>query len=217
MNMTLIDSKHNTEKMRWHFSNYTVTEVTEFSHSIGLQTNSLAFVLCSHKRKSGSLLYRVKKKPCLWGEPQPDSENMAEEMNPEKPNTLSLRKSKQDSSSRGEKPGDAVQRTPASLTWTHSLPSTQTVMVSPLSRTEGPWSRPLPPEGSDREANAQKLTGLEKETQRLRRLLGLEITKTTQGTMTTADSSAEKPEGTSREVGCQTDVAEVSRVCISVF
>ncbi|XP_045887114.1 MORC family CW-type zinc finger protein 3 isoform X2 [Micropterus dolomieu] len=164
----------------------------------------------SHKRKSGSLLYRVKKKPCLWGEPQPDSENMAEEMNPEKPNTLSLRKSKQDSSSRGEKPGDAVQRTPTSLTWTHSLPSTQTVMVSPLSRTEGPWSRPLPPEGSDREANAQKLTGLEKETQRLRRLLGLEITKTTQGTMTTADSSTEKPEGTSREVGCQTDVAESS-------
>ncbi|XP_044061161.1 MORC family CW-type zinc finger protein 3 isoform X2 [Siniperca chuatsi] len=177
----------------------------------------------SHKRKSGSLFYCVKKKPCLWEEQQPDSENMAEEMNPEKqrkkPETLSLEKTKQDSSSQVEKPGDTAQRNPTSLTWTHSLPSTQTVMVSPLSRTEGPRSRPLPPEGSDEEANVQKLAGLEKEAQKLRRLLGLEITKTTRGTMTTADSSAEKPKGrlvtppvstASREVGCQTDVAESS-------
>ncbi len=67
----------------------------------------------------------------------------------------------------------------------------------------------------------QKLAGLEKEAQRLRRLLGLEITKATQGTMTTADSGAEKPKGAAstagREVGCQTDVAEVSRVHSQYF
>lgn len=150
-------------------------------------------------------------------------EKMAEEMNPEKQTdilqTPSSEKTNQDSSSRVEKPGETAQRTFTSLTRTLSLPSTQTVMVSPLSRAEGPWSRPQPPEGSDREANVQKLAGLEREAQRLRRLLGLEITKTTQGTMTTDESSTEKPEGgllviptAVREVGCQTDVAEVSRV-----
>ncbi|XP_054452996.1 MORC family CW-type zinc finger protein 3 isoform X2 [Anoplopoma fimbria] len=174
-----------------------------------------------HKRKSISLIHSVKKKPCLQEE-FPDSENMAEEINPEKqpsvPKMVSLEKTKPPRSSRVEKPGDAAQR-PNSLTWTHSLPSTQTVMVSPLSRTEGPWSRPLPPEGSGREANVQKLVVLEKEAQRLRRLLALEVTKTTQGTMTTADSSAERPtrgmrsppaSRASREVGSQTDVAESS-------
>ncbi|XP_034398714.1 MORC family CW-type zinc finger protein 3 isoform X2 [Cyclopterus lumpus] len=174
----------------------------------------------SHKRKSGSLIDSVKKKLCLQEE-QPDSENTVKEMNPEKPTdipeTMSSEKTRPDGSSRVEKPGDAAQRTPTNLPWTHSLPSTQTVMVSPLSRTEGPWSRTLPPEGSGREANMQKLAGLEKEAQRLRRLLTLEVTKTTQGTMTTADSSAEKPTAgpetspasrASREVGCQTDLSE---------
>lgn len=196
-----------------------------FMDYLCLQTNWLAFVLHSLKRKSGSLFYCVKKKPCLRGERQPVSENMAEEMNPEKqtkiPETLSSGKTKRDSSSQVERPCDTAQRTPTSLTWTHSLPSTQTVMVSPLSRTEGPRSRPLPPERSDQEANVQKLAGLEKEAQRLRRLLGLEITKATQGTMTTADGSAEKPKGAastaSREVGCQTDAAEVSRVYTQYF
>ncbi|XP_028444688.1 MORC family CW-type zinc finger protein 3 [Perca flavescens] len=161
----------------------------------------------SLKRKPGSLFYCVKKKPCLSEEQQPVSEV----------ETLSLEKTKLDSGGQVEKPSDVAQRTPTCLTWTHSLPFTQTVMVSPLSRTEGQRSRPLPPEGSDREANAQKLAGLEKELQRLRRLLGLEVTKTTQGTMTTADISAEQPtqglvtppaSTASREVGCQTEVAE---------
>lgn len=169
----------------------------------------------------------MKKKLRHWEEKQPDSESMAEDMNPEKqtnlPEELSLENAKQDGNSRVEKPGDAAQRTPTGLTWAHSLPSTQTVMVSPLSRTEGPLSRPLPPEESDREANLQKLAGLDKTAQRLRRLLGLEITKTSQGTMTTADGSAEKLDRglvtptASREVGCQTDVAEVSRVCAQYY
>ncbi|KAM9357070.1 MORC family CW-type zinc finger protein 3 [Symphorus nematophorus] len=169
----------------------------------------------SFKRKSGSLFYCVKKRPCLREQKQPDSQNMSEEMNPKKqtnvPQMPSVEKTKQDNSSRVEKPVDAAQRILTSHTWTHPLPSTQTVMVSPLSRTDGPRSRPLPPEGSDREANMQRLAGLEKEAQILRRLLGLEIKKTTQGTMTTADSSTEKPASTaSREVSCQTDVAESS-------
>ncbi|XP_037636303.1 MORC family CW-type zinc finger protein 3 isoform X3 [Sebastes umbrosus] len=143
----------------------------------------------SLRRKPGSLFYCVKKKQ------KPASENVANEMHPEKQilriNKISLEKSKRESSSRVEKPGDVVQRPLTSLTWTHSLPSTQTVMVSPLSRTETPRSRPPPPERSDLEDNVQKLAALEKEAQGLRRLLGLEITKMTQGTMTTADSSVE--------------------------
>lgn len=131
--------------------------------------------------------------------------------------TLSAEKTRQDCSNRGEKQGDTAQQAPTSLPWAHSLPSAQTVMVSPLSRTEG--SRALPPEGSDREAKVQKLAALEKEVQRLRRLLDLEITKTTQGTMTAADSCTEKLKELSacsegRDVGCQTDVAEVSKVIV---
>ena len=153
----------------------------------------------------------MKKRPCIREQQQPDSQNVAEEINPEKqahePQTPSSEKTKQDSGCQIEKPGDTPQRILTNHTWTHSLPSTQTVVVSPLSRTDGPRSRPLPPEGSDREANMQRLAGLEKEAQSLRRLLGLEITKTTQGTMTEKAASA-----ASREVSCQTDVAEVSRV-----
>jgi len=150
-------------------------------------------------------------------------------MNPEKPTdipeTVFSEKTRPGGSSRVEKQGDAAQRTPTNLSWNHSLPSTQTVMVSPLSRTEGPWSR-MPPEGSGWEANVQKLAGLEKEAQRLRRLLNLEVTKTTQGTMTTADRSSEKstagPETrpasrAGREVGCQTDLSEVSRIYTQYF
>lgn len=179
-----------------------------------LKQTDWAFVLCSLKRKPGSLFYCVKKKPCLWEVRKPDSENMAEEKNPGKQKdateTPSSEKTKQDGSSRAEKQADKAQRVVTNLTWTHSLPSTQTVMVSPLSRTEGPRSRPPPPQGSDWDVNVQRLAGLEKEAQRLRRLLGLEIKKTTQGTMTTADGGPATAD--SREVGCQTDDAEVSRV-----
>ena len=145
---------------------------------------------------------------------------MAKEINPEKKTHVS-QKIKQDDSSRVERPGDAAQQTSTSLTRSHSVPSTQTVVVSPLSRTDGTPSRPLPLEGSDREAKVQKLALLEKEVQGLRRLLGLEATKKSQGTMTTADSGAEKPKEqpastASREVGCQTDVAEV-RLCILII
>ncbi|KAK2849051.1 hypothetical protein Q5P01_008885 [Channa striata] len=171
----------------------------------------------SHKRKLSTLLHCLKKKPRLWEERQPDSENTTEEGNSEKrtnvPETLLLEKTKRDCSNQAERSGDSKQQTATSLTRTHSLTSTQTVVVSPLSRTEG--SRPLPLEGSDWEGKMQKLAGLEKEVQRLRKLLGQEVTKMSQGTMTDAKSSTESPEDppastASREVGCQTDVAESS-------
>ncbi|XP_041800364.1 MORC family CW-type zinc finger protein 3 isoform X2 [Chelmon rostratus] len=167
----------------------------------------------SHKRKSESFTEPKSKKACLWEEQQP--ENTAEEMNSEKqtnaPETPSSEVTMQDDRNLAEKPGDTAQRI-LNLTLTTSLPSTQTATVSPLSQTAPLESTP---DGSGREANLQKLAALEEEAQRLRRLLGLEVMKTTQGTMTTADTSSEKPAGgpvapASREVGCQTAVAESS-------
>ncbi|XP_049897515.1 MORC family CW-type zinc finger protein 3 isoform X1 [Epinephelus moara] len=175
------------------------------------------------KRKPGSLFYCVKKKLCVREEKKSVPENMAEETNPEKQTNifekLSCKTTGQDSIGQVEKPGETSQRTLTNLTWTHPLPPTQTVMVSPLSRPTVTLSRPPPPETIEREANVRKLAWVEKEAQRLRRLLGLEITKTTQGTMTSPDSSAEKSNGAlvtppvskaGREVGCQTDTAESS-------
>lgn len=81
----------------------------------------------------------------------------------------------------------------------------------------------LPPEGGNREVKVQRLAVLEKEAQKLRSLLGLEITKTTQGTMTTADGNAENPEEGPvkpvgcKEVGCQTSMAEVSTISNHLF
>ncbi|XP_059201447.1 MORC family CW-type zinc finger protein 3 [Centropristis striata] len=190
----------------------TTTATVEREEDIGL----LRF-----KRKLGVLVYSAKKKRHVLEERQPGSEDMTKVKNPEKQKheIWSVEKTTVDSSSRVEKPGDAAQRTSTSLPWTHSLTSTQTVMVSPLSRTEGQRSRPLPPEGSDRKANVQRLAVLEIEAKRLRKLLGLEIKTTSQGTMTTDKSSAEKPNRepvalpastASREVGCQTDVTQSS-------
>lgn len=156
----------------------------------------------------------MKKKLYLWEDRQPGSGNMSVDLHAGKPTSAF----KPLSSSRAEN-SDPLEQTPTTPhTWTHSLPFTQTVMVSPLSRTEGRRSRALPPDGGDREAKLQRLAGLEKEVQRLRDLLGLEITKTTQGTMTSDDSCPENQKqgpvrpSASRAIGCQTDMAEVSKV-----
>ncbi|XP_053284049.1 MORC family CW-type zinc finger protein 3 isoform X2 [Pleuronectes platessa] len=133
----------------------------------------------SPKRKSG-----------LREEQPPDSENMVEEMNPEKPacvsETLSSEKTNQDSRCRVEKPGDTGQETPLNLTWTRPLPSTQT--------------GPLNLGASEQEATEQKLSALEREVEELRKLLGRD-TKKSRGTMAAPAS---------REVGCQMDTAESS-------
>lgn len=173
-----------------------------------LWTSTNWHLFCRLKRKSTGIICYEKKRQCLREERRPDADS------PEK--QTHVERNKQDASSiRAEKPGEPV----TGLTWSHSLPSTQTVMVSPLSRTEGPWSRELPLKGGEREAKVQKLAALEKEVQGLRRLLDLEVTKTSQGTMTAADGSADDPKDltastASTEVGCQTDMAEVSRVFI---
>lgn len=176
----------------------------------------------SHKRPSESLLYFVKKKRYLCEDKQPDSRNPPDEPHPGKQANIfkivSTDSNRKDSGGRVEN-SDTPQQTPSSHTWTHLSASTQTVVVSPLSRTEGSHSRTLPPEAGEREAKVQRLAGLEKEVHRLRSLLGLEITKTTQCTMTSSDSSAEEPKQkavrpsastASSEVGCQTDMAECS-------
>lgn len=168
---------------------------------------------------SDSLFYVVKKKRYLWKLHQSDSAVTDKELHSGKQSdivkTLSPEKNKKDASSRVENSDTNPPQTHTGNTWQHSLPSTQTVIVPPLSRTEGQQSRVLPTEGVNREAKMQRLVGLEKEAEKLRSLLGLEITKTTQGTMTNDDSdeksptqTLEKPSGR-KEVGCQTDMAEV--------
>ncbi|KAM4732084.1 MORC family CW-type zinc finger protein 3 [Anableps anableps] len=162
----------------------------------------------SHKRKSGPIFTYISKK--RWRPEQSGSGNAAEDLSPGKQTNAF----KKDSSSQVEKP-NALQQTPSN-TWTYSPLATQTVMVSPL-RTERPQSKTLPPELGEREVKVQKLAALEREAERLRSLLGLEVSKTTRGTMTTADGALEK-EGmgrsaastTSRDVGCQTAIDECS-------
>ncbi|KAM4555109.1 MORC family CW-type zinc finger protein 3 [Odontesthes bonariensis] len=162
----------------------------------------------SLKRKSESLYYCVIKKKYADGQ-QSDSGNVAEDLHSAK-QTKTFGKN----SSGQVENSETLQQTPTCPTRTQSLPATQTMVVSPLNRREGPQSRTLPPEGGDGEAKALRLAALEKEVLKLRSILGQEVLKTTQGTMTTDDSSAEKPNQKSvtptpsKEVGCQTDLAE---------
>ncbi|CAJ1058483.1 MORC family CW-type zinc finger protein 3 isoform X1 [Xyrichtys novacula] len=154
--------------------------------------------LLSLKRKLGSLFSYGNKRPRFGEEQQTGSENTTEEMSTGKRRN---RPEKSEGDSGGEK-----------RPWTHSLPSAQTVKVSPLSRTV---CKSVPPEGGDREATLQKLAGLEKEVQRLQKLLGLEVTKITQSTMTEAEShnggSMKLLAPTARrEVACQTEAEESS-------
>ncbi|PWA22271.1 hypothetical protein CCH79_00012590 [Gambusia affinis] len=160
----------------------------------------------SRKRKSGPIFTYMSKK--RWRPEQ--SGNPTEDF----PTGKQTNTFKKDSSSQVEK-SNALQQTPSN-TWTYLPLATQTVMVSPL-RTERPQSKVLPPELGEREAKVQKLAALEREAERLRSLLGLEVSKTTQGTMTTADGVVEK-EGigrptastTSKDVSCQTVMVECS-------
>ncbi|KAM6923955.1 MORC family CW-type zinc finger protein 3 [Xenentodon cancila] len=137
-----------------------------------------------HKRKSESVLHSGIKKQCYLEKKQPDSANIVEELHPAK----QVNTSKTVSSSQVEN-SDALQQTTTSHNLTYVLPATQTGMVFPLSRMEVL----VPLEAGDREATVQRLATLENEVTRLRSLLGLKVIKMNQGTMTTADSSTEKP------------------------
>lgn len=128
----------------------------------------------------------MNKKSCLQQQ-QAEAENIEEIVQ------MSSEKTKNDRSSRAHGDGDTLERDAASQRSGSS-----------------PQSGPLSPDDSDQVTNLQRLAGLQKEVQKLRRLLGLQAHWTTQGTMTTE----EKPKDAlanpcSREIGCQTDVAEV--------
>ncbi|KAM3612102.1 uncharacterized protein V6R79_002612 [Siganus canaliculatus] len=162
-----------------------------------------------HKRKSESLIESMKKKACLSKEQLHETVNTPQVISCDEqantPEAVSSEEAERDHSSQPEKPSDGKQQILKSVPRNHSVASTQTVVVSLPSQ-----SRPPPTGPNDQDANKQKLAGLEKEVETLRRLLGLKIPKTT------ADDSTEKPAGLSaaprpsREVGCQTDVAESS-------
>ncbi|XP_028271798.1 MORC family CW-type zinc finger protein 3 [Parambassis ranga] len=154
----------------------------------------------SHKRKSESPLCIVRSKRCPWEDLQPNSGIMAEELHPgsQTNHMMPLGKDKKDLSSRVEQSDTLQQSQP---------PSAQALTV--LSRIDAP----LPTKLDD---PVQRLLMLEKEVKRLRSFLGLEVMKSSQGTMTTPDSSTERPRQVPasltarREVACQTDTAESS-------
>ncbi|XP_076015746.1 uncharacterized protein LOC143008054 [Genypterus blacodes] len=100
------------------------------------------------------------------------------------PGTSSSELSEQDSGRQEVKSGQATPQSSSSLVATHSFPFTQTMVVSPLSRRRESWTTTLAPEGSDREVKVKKLADLQNEAQRLRRVLGVELNKTSRGTMT---------------------------------
>ncbi|XP_054595098.2 MORC family CW-type zinc finger protein 3 [Nothobranchius furzeri] len=170
----------------------------------------------SHKRKPESVFnYAMKKR---WRQQQSDPENISEDSRPGK-QTNTFRKAIRSHLDKSI----PLQQSSTSSTWTYSPLATQTVMVSPLSRTKGPQGRTLPPEGGDRNAKVQKLAALEREAQRLQRLLGLEVTKTTQSTVT-ADQLPDSNKGglvrtvesrASRDIGCQTVNAEQCSTSVS--
>ncbi|KAM6953332.1 uncharacterized protein FYW47_013955 [Aplochiton taeniatus] len=141
----------------------------------------------SNKRQASWPPRDMDKRQCLWAEPIIVSEETGEEMPPGKDATEPAEMTKRDSTSRVEKtPSTRLgpSQPSSSLAWTHPTPSTQTVMVSPLSRSEGLRSRTMSSEGGDREAMVQKLASLEKETQRLRRMLALSTTPPEETTAT---------------------------------
>ncbi|XP_068181096.1 MORC family CW-type zinc finger protein 3 [Antennarius striatus] len=156
----------------------------------------------SLKRKSVSSADGEGKKARLQEDEKHDSGKIADEINPDmktnKPKLLPSDKTNQAACIQAEDLSETVQQVTSNLTRTHSLPPTQTMMVSPLSRTDGLCSM----EENDQMVNMQKLARLEKEAQRLRQLLGLETAKTSQGTMTAAHNC--------RDVGCQVGVTESS-------
>ncbi|KAM9849690.1 MORC family CW-type zinc finger protein 3 [Aulostomus maculatus] len=163
------------------------------------------------KRRAESLFYCVKKKQHLWEETQPDLGNPAEEVHPEKQKNVPETHST----------GDTAQQTSHNRTPSQPVLFIQTAEVSQPCLVKDPKSELPPPEGGDREAERQKLAKLEKEAHGLRRLLRLEIPETSRGMMTMAESSAEgqtmtsQPSLATRDVGCQTCVAEPSTLSSS--
>lgn len=160
----------------------------------------------------------MSKKTCHWDNEQTGPEITGPELQTKSSEMASSETSRQDGSGPAVEPTDAAQR----LIGPHSASSTQTAAVSPLSRTENGTP---PPQQSEQVANELRLARLKTEAQELRRLLGLEATRTGQGRTTPTDLVPDQPDvfqaavvRTSREVGCQTDMAEVcSHLDSSIF
>uniref|UniRef100_A0A4W5Q890 Zgc:152774 n=1 Tax=Hucho hucho TaxID=62062 RepID=A0A4W5Q890_9TELE len=169
-----------------------------------------------NKRKSIWPPRDVEKRPQPWAGPHPFADEIQDVQQPGKdcndPQTLTGLTDK----TKGEKaPLGATRVGPSqpssSLAWPPSLTSAQTVVVSPLSRPEGPWPRALTLEGagSERGALVQRLAGLEKEAQRLRRILGSNAPPATQDTVVmTEAASGDKASGGE---GAETTVAIVTK------
>ncbi|KAJ8014904.1 hypothetical protein DPEC_G00020620 [Dallia pectoralis] len=129
-----------------------------------------------NKRKSRWPPRDMEKRPRPLAEPNPFADEVQELQPPgNEPQTLAV----QTDTTKTEKLVPGVNRVgpsppSSSLAWPPSLTSAQTVVVSPLSRPEGLSTRALTLEGvgSDKRTMVHKLAGLEKEAQRLRRILG---------------------------------------------
>ncbi|XP_045573905.1 MORC family CW-type zinc finger protein 3 isoform X5 [Salmo salar] len=170
-----------------------------------------------NKRKSIWPPRDMDKRPQPWAEPHPFADEVQEVQQTGKdvnePQTLTGLTDK----TKGEKALLGATRVgpsqpSSSLAWPPSLPSAQTVVVSPLSRPEGPWPRALTLEGagSDRGALVQRLAGLEKEAQRLRRILGsTALPATPDNVVMTEAPSGDKAAG---GVGVETPVAMVTKL-----
>lgn len=158
-------------------------------------------LLSSAKRKATWPPSDVDKRPDLRSELQQVSEATGEDMNPGKDasetQTL-VEMDKVETMPKGERaptPRFGTAQPNPSPAWMHSLPPAQTVVVSPLSRPEGPWNRPMSMEGGDKEAMVKRLAVLEKESQRLRKALGLVPTPTPDVTPTTSPTEQKPPSG----------------------
>ncbi|XP_029579712.1 MORC family CW-type zinc finger protein 3 isoform X1 [Salmo trutta] len=170
-----------------------------------------------NKRKSIWPPRDMDKRPQPWAEPHPFADEVQEVQQTGKdvnePQTLTGLTDK----TKGEKALLGATRVgpsqpSSSLAWPPSLPSAQTVVVSPLSRPEGPWPRALTLEGagSDRGALVQRLAGLEKEAQRLRRILGsTALPAMPDNVVMTEAPSGDKAAG---GVGVETPVAMVTKL-----
>lgn len=118
----------------------------------------------------------------------------------------------------------AEHQTPSSEMVSSNTQAVKPTIVSGPPREPGSASsvQTLPPMGKTRNGTSQvtnelRLAQLQTEAQQLRRLLGLEANTTSHGTMTASDLAPDGPAGVqaaaavkaSRDVGCQTDTAEV--------
>ncbi|XP_052343935.1 uncharacterized protein LOC118363241 isoform X1 [Oncorhynchus keta] len=169
-----------------------------------------------NKRKSIWPPRDMEKRPQPWAGPHPFADEIQEVQQPGKdgnePQTLTgqTEKTKGEKAPLGATRGGLSQPS-SSLAWPPSLTSAQTVVVSPLSRPEGPWPRALTLEGagSERGALVQRLAGLEKEAQRLRRILGSNAPPAMQDTVVmTEAASGDKASG---GAGAETTVAMVTK------